>query len=74
MLRDRWPQALERAGVTTVAQLRALGDQPLRELPNIGPKAIADIAAALAAPGLAPDAPLQALASPRLCDRDRVGS
>jgi tetratricopeptide (TPR) repeat protein len=71
VLRQRWLQTLLRADVTTVGQLRALSDEQLSEIPNIGPKAIADIAAALATLGLTPDDPLHAIASPTTSDRDR---
>jgi hypothetical protein len=71
VLRQRWLQTLLRADVTTVGQLRALSDEQLSEIPNIGPKAIADIAAALATPGLTPDDPLHAIASPTTSGRDR---
>lgn len=57
--------------MTTVGRLRALSDAQLSEIPNIGPKAIADIAAALATPGLTPDDPLHAIASPTTSDRGR---
>jgi DNA-directed RNA polymerase alpha subunit len=70
VLRQRWLQTLLRAGVTTVGQLRALSDEQLSEIPNIGPKAIADIAAALATPGPTSDDPLHRIPSPIPSARD----
>lgn len=45
VLRRRWLNAMDRAGVVTVAELRALSEEQLREIPNLGPLSVADISA-----------------------------
>lgn len=52
VLRRRWLNSLCRMGVITVGQVRAMSEGRLREMPNLGPKTVADIAAALADPTL----------------------
>ena len=65
MLRRRWLNVVQRQGVVTVAQLRALSEEQLREIPNLGPLSIADISAAVSDRGaLRPDDPIEMLALP----------
>jgi DNA-directed RNA polymerase specialized sigma subunit len=74
MLRRRWLNAVHRAGVMTVAQLRALSEERLREIPNLGPVSVADISAVLADPTLCSDDPIELLALPAarpISERDR---
>ena len=46
VLRRRWLNAVGRAGVVMVAELRALSGEQLRETPNLGPVSVADISVA----------------------------
>jgi DNA-directed RNA polymerase alpha subunit len=46
-----WLNALQRMGVVKVGQARALSEERLWEIPNVGPKTVAEITAALADPG-----------------------
>ncbi|MHB1834477.1 MAG: DNA-directed RNA polymerase subunit alpha C-terminal domain-containing protein, partial [Solirubrobacteraceae bacterium] len=64
MLRRRWLNQLERSGVFTVRQLRAMPEQQLREIPNVGPLSVADIASALTDRSLRPEDPIELLALP----------
>ena len=73
MLRRRWLNELERSGVFVVGQLRAMSEQQLREIPNVGPKSIADIASALMDHSLRVEDPIELLAlptAPAICERD----
>ena len=56
--RLRWVNAVHRAVVVTVAQLRALSEEQLREMANLGPTSVADIWAALGDPALRSDDPI----------------
>ena len=74
VLRRRWLNAVRRAGVVTVAQLRGLSEERLREIPNLGPRSVADISAALADPTLHSDDPIDLVALPRarpISERDQ---
>jgi DNA-directed RNA polymerase specialized sigma subunit len=76
VLRRRWLNAMDRAGVVTVAQLRALveDEERLRMIPNLGPMSLADISQALADPALGSDDPIELLALPRarpISERDQ---
>jgi RNA polymerase sigma factor (sigma-70 family) len=74
MLRRRWLNAVRRAGVMTVAQLRAFSEERLREIPNLGPVSVADISAVLADPTLRSDDSIELLALPAarpISERDR---
>jgi hypothetical protein len=74
VLRRRWLNAVHRAGVVTVAQLRALSEEQLREIPNLGPASIADISTALGDPALRSDDPIELLALSQarpICERDQ---
>lgn len=62
VLRRRWLNAVRRAGVVTVAQLRAFSEEQLREIPNLGPTSVADISAALGDPALRSDDSIEVLA------------
>jgi uncharacterized protein YgbK (DUF1537 family) len=62
--RRRWLNALQRSVVVTVGQLQAMTEQQLREIPNVGPEALADIAAALADRALRPDDAIELLGPP----------
>jgi DNA-directed RNA polymerase alpha subunit len=64
MLRRRWLNVVQPEGVVTVAQLRALSEDRLREIPNLGPLSIADISAAVSDRALRPDDPIEVLALP----------
>jgi hypothetical protein len=73
MLRRRWVLGLERGGVGTVGELRALSEEQLREFCGVGPMIIADIAVALRDPSLRPEDPLWCLAlptAPSIAERD----
>lgn len=65
VFRRRWLNAVHRAGVVTVAQLRALSAAQLRGIPNLGPTSVADISAALGDPTLRSDDPIELLALPQ---------
>jgi DNA-binding CsgD family transcriptional regulator len=74
MLRRRWLNQLERSGVFVVGQLRAMSEQQLREIPNVGPESIADIASALMDRSLRPEDPIALLALPQarpISERDQ---
>jgi DNA-binding CsgD family transcriptional regulator len=64
VFRRRWLNALQRSAVVTVGQLQAMTEQQLRDIPNVGPKALADIAAALGDRAVRPDDALQLLGLP----------
>jgi DNA-binding NarL/FixJ family response regulator len=64
VLRRRWLNQLERMGVATVGQLRAMSDVQLRRIPNVGPESVADIWTARTDPTLRPDDPIELLALP----------
>lgn len=73
MLRRRWVPGLEREGVATVGELRALSEEQLREFWGVGPRIIADISMALQDPVLRPEDPLWCLAlptAPSISERD----
>jgi len=57
---------MDRAGVVTVAQLRALveDEERLRMIPNLGPMSLADISQALTDPALGLGDPIEMLALP----------
>jgi hypothetical protein len=74
VVRRRWLNAMHRAGVVTVAQLRAFSDEQLRKMPNLGPMSVADISAALGDPALRADDLLELLALPKarpISERDQ---
>jgi DNA-binding CsgD family transcriptional regulator len=74
MLRRRWLNELERSGVFVVGQLRAMSEQQLREIPNVGPRSVADIASALMDRSLRPEDPIELLAlptAPAISERDQ---
>jgi DNA-directed RNA polymerase specialized sigma subunit len=74
VLRRRWLNAMDRAGVVTVAELRALSEEQLREIPNLGPMAVADISVALGDATLRSDDPIELLSLPQarpISERDR---
>jgi hypothetical protein len=74
VLRRRWLNAMDRAGVVTVAELRALSEEQLRDFPNLGPMSVADISAALGDPTLRCDDLIELLALPQarpISERDR---
>jgi hypothetical protein len=58
VFRRRWLNALQRVGVTTVGEVRGMSQRRLLEIPQVGPKAVADISAALR--------------DPRLCSGDSI--
>jgi len=73
VFRRRWLIGLEREGVRTVGELRAMSEEQLQELWNVGPKTIADISEALADGTLRPDDPLWCLelsAAGTIAERD----
>jgi len=74
VFRQRWLNALGRMGVVTVGQIRAMSEDELRKVPNIGPKTVADVSAALADPTLRSKDPLERLGLPQarvISERDR---
>jgi DNA-binding CsgD family transcriptional regulator len=75
VLRRRWLNAVNRLGVVTVVELRALSEEQLRDIPNLGPMSLADISEALAAPALRCGDPIELLALPQarpISERDRA--
>jgi uncharacterized protein YgbK (DUF1537 family) len=64
VFRRRWLNALQRSAVVTVGQLQAMTEQQLREIPNVGPKTLADISAALADRASRPDDAIELLGLP----------
>jgi hypothetical protein len=64
VFRRRWLNALQRSAVVTVGQLQSMSEHQLREIPNVGPKALADISAALAERALRPDDAIELLGLP----------
>jgi hypothetical protein len=74
VFRRRWLNALQRSGVTTVGEARALSEDRLLRIPNVGPKAVADMSAALADRALRPDDTIELLGLPAarvISERDR---
>ena len=65
VLRRRWLNALRRGGVLTVGQLRAVAEEQLLEIPQLGPKAVADVSAALADPRLRSEDSIELLGLPQ---------
>lgn len=64
VFRRRWLNALQRAGVVTVGQVRTMSEKRLLEIPNVGPEAVADISAALADRAVRPDDTIELLGLP----------
>ncbi len=74
VLRRRALNQLERMGVATVGQLRSMSELELGRVPNVGPKSVADIWAAVGDPMLRADDPIEVLALPAarpISDRDQ---
>jgi len=74
VLRRRWLNALRRGGVLTVGQLRAVAEEQLLEIPQLGPKAVADVSAALADPRLRSEDSIELLGLPQapvISERDQ---
>jgi hypothetical protein len=74
VFRRRWLNALHRSGVTTVGEARAMSGDRLLRIPNVGPKAIAEISQALADATVRSDDPLECLGLPTArvsSERDR---
>lgn len=74
VLRRRWLNALRRGGVLTVGQLRAVAEEQLLEIPQLGPKAVADVSAALADPRLRSEDSIELLRLPQapvISERDQ---
>lgn len=74
VLRRRWLNALRRGGVLTVGQLRAVAEEQLLEIPQLGPKAVADVCAALADPRLRSEDSIELLGLPQaavISERDQ---
>jgi DNA-directed RNA polymerase specialized sigma24 family protein len=74
VFRRRWLNALRRSGVTTVGEVAAMSEDRLRRIPNVGPKGVADISAALAGRVLRPDDTIELLGLPAakvISERDR---
>lgn len=58
----------------TVGQLRAVAEEQLLEIPQLGPKAVADVSAALADPRLRSEDSIELLGSPHapvISERDQ---
>jgi hypothetical protein len=69
ILRRRWQNALHRMGIATVGDLRGTPEKRLLEIPMIGPKAVADIAAALRDPSACSTDSIEVLGLPAgACD------
>jgi hypothetical protein len=64
VFRRRWLNALQRMGVTTVGEVRAMSERRLLEIPQVGPKAVADISAALRDPRLCSGDSIELLGAP----------
>jgi DNA-binding CsgD family transcriptional regulator len=74
VLRRRWLNALRRGGVLTVGQLRAVAEEQLLEIPQLGPQAVADVSAALADPRLRSEDSIELLGLPQapvISERDQ---
>jgi hypothetical protein len=74
VFRRRWLNALQRMGVTTVGEVRAMSERRLPEIPQVGPKAVADISAALRDPRACSNDSIELLGSPQarvVSERDR---
>lgn len=74
VLRRRWLNALDRTGITTVGELRAVSQKRLLEIPMIGPKAVADIAEVLGDPSVRSSDSIEVLRLPParfISERDR---
>jgi RNA polymerase sigma factor (sigma-70 family) len=74
VFRRRWLNALRRSGVTTVGEARAMSEDRLLRIPNIGPKTVAEFSAALADRALRPDDTIELLGLPAarvISQRDR---
>jgi DNA-binding CsgD family transcriptional regulator len=74
VFRRRWLNALHRMGVTTVGEVRAMSGCGLLETPQVGPKAVADISAALRDPRLCSGDSIELLGAPQarvVSERDR---
>ena len=74
VLRRRWLNALRRGGVLTVGQLRAVAEEQLLEIAQLGPKAVADVSAALADPRLRSEDSIELLRLPQapvISERDQ---
>ena len=74
VFRRRWLNALRRSGVTTVGAARAMSEERLRRIPNVGPKTIADISQALRDATLGSGDPVECLGLPTVravSERDR---
>ncbi len=74
VLRRRWLNALQRMGVSTVGEVRALSERRLLEIPQVGPGAVADISEALRDPRVCSDDSIERLGSPQarvVSERDR---
>ena len=72
--RRRWLNALRRSGVATVGAARAMSEERLRRIPNVGPKTIAEISRALTDATLGSEDPLECLGLPTarvISERDR---
>jgi hypothetical protein len=65
LLRGRWLNALQRTGVSTVGEVGAMSERRLLEIPQIGPKAVADISAALRDPRACSDDSIELLGVPQ---------
>lgn len=74
VLRRRWLNALRRGGVLTVGKLRAVAEEQLLEIPQLGPQAVADVSAALADPRLRSEDSIELLGLPQapvISERDQ---
>ena len=75
VFRRRWLNALQRSGVTTVGEARAMSGDRLLRIPNVGLKTIAEISEALADETVSSDDPLDCLGLPTarvISERDRA--
>lgn len=74
VFRRRWLNALQRMGVSTVGEVRALSERRLLEIPQVGPRAVADISEALRDPRVCSDDSIELLGSLQarvVSERDR---